>query len=95
MHCAVFEQLSLGQRLLFFAGHFPPLTMFWESIKVTKNQRMKALPPVNKIPLGAKTLFPFFFWGGGREGSINSQLSPLASKTFPSKLFREFSFISS
>ena len=55
MHCAVFEQLSLGQRLLFFAGHFPPLTMFWESIKVTKNQRMKALPPVNKIPLGAKS----------------------------------------
>ena len=68
MHCAVFEQLSLGQRLLFFAGHFPPLTMFWESIKVTKNQRMNALPPVNKIPLGAKTLFPFFFLlflGGG------------------------------
>ena len=67
MHCAVFEQLSLGQRLLFFAGHFPPLTMFWESIKVTKNQRMKALPPINNIPLGAKTLFPFFFfiWGGG------------------------------
>lgn len=54
MHCAVFEQLSLGQRLLFFAGHFPPLTMFWESIKVTKNQRMKALPPINNIPLGAK-----------------------------------------
>ena len=65
MYCAVFEQLSLGQRLLFFAGHFPPLTMFWESIKVTKNQRMKTLPPVNKIPLGAKTLFPFFFLGGG------------------------------
>ena len=65
MHCAVFEQLSLGQRLLFFAGHFPPLTMFWESIKVTKNQRMKALPPINNIPLGAKTLFPFFFLGGG------------------------------
>ena len=68
MHCAVFEQLSLGQRLLFFAGHFPPLTMFWESIKVTKNQRMKALPPINNIPLGAKTLFPFFFLFGGGAG---------------------------
>ena len=70
---------------------------------------MKALPPVNKIPLGAKTLFPFFFFfffgGGGlfpflhpltlQLPEVNSQLSPLASKTFPSKLFREFSFISS
>ena len=72
MHCAVFEQLSLGQRLLFFAGHFPPLTMFWESIKVTKNQRMNALPPVNNIPLGAKTLFPFFFFFGGGDFFLSS-----------------------